>query len=51
MSLKDFCRLVKAAKGFEHPKTADLEPILDEYDPIMGWDTLGIPAQERPKDL
>jgi hypothetical protein len=51
MSLKDFCRLVKPAAGFEVPKAAKLEPMLDEYDPFMGWDALGIPAQERPKDL
>jgi aldehyde:ferredoxin oxidoreductase len=51
MSLEELWRSVKAAKGFEYPKAADLEPMLDEYYRIMGWDAQGIPTQKRLKDL
>jgi aldehyde:ferredoxin oxidoreductase len=51
MSPKELWQLVKAATGFEYPKAAVLEPMLDEYHPIMGWDPQGIPTQKQLEDL
>jgi aldehyde:ferredoxin oxidoreductase len=32
-------------------QVVDLEPMLDEYYRIMGWDSQGIPSQKRLEEL
>ena len=32
-------------------QVVDLEPMLDEYYRIMGWDAKGVPTPERLKEL
>jgi aldehyde:ferredoxin oxidoreductase len=39
------------AVGSAGGQVVDLEPMLDEYYRIMGWDAQGIPTQDRLKDL
>jgi aldehyde:ferredoxin oxidoreductase len=37
--------------GSSGGQVVDLEPMLDEYYRIMGWDTHGVPSQQRLKEL
>ena len=39
------------ADGPASGQVVELEPMLDEYYRIMGWDLQGIPTMERLRDL